>query len=285
MNQERDLARTHIAPRAPAHDDDLAPGRGSRSSQLDAPAHPIVGGLIQRKARDANGIGENAEAVVAAASSTGGSALPEHVMRKFESSLGVDLSSVAIHTGSESQTAAKSIGAKAYTIGQDIHFAAGQYDPSSGTGQHLLAHEVAHTVQQRGGSPTRQHKLEVSSSGDAAELEADRAADAMVIDAPAVIDSPGRQLARKDDDTATASTTQETDPTDPNVPFAMVAPVNPAPVYPTTNPIKVTVTPVTPRGPHAPTSKAGQARAAALTFSSPDYASLYSEVSHRADTM
>jgi hypothetical protein len=49
---------------------------------------------------------------------------------------------------------------------------------------HLLAHEVAHTVQQDGATPTLQHKLEVSSPGDADELEADHAADAMVAGLP-----------------------------------------------------------------------------------------------------
>lgn len=198
MNQERDLARMHIAPSATTRDDDLAPGRGRRSSQLDAPAYPIASGLIQRKSRDANGIADGTDATISAASSTGSSALPEVVKRKFESSLGIDLSSVRIHTSSESQTAAESVGAKAYTIGQDIHFAVGQYDPSSGAGQHLLAHEVAHTVQQAGGAPSTQYKLEVSSPGDAAEAEADRAADAMVSGAPAAIMSgTARKIARK----------------------------------------------------------------------------------------
>src|SRR3954466_8333092 len=103
MNQERDLARTHIEPSAPTPDDDLAPGRGSRSSQMNAPANPLVGGLLQRKARDANGVAEDADAAVASAASSAGSPLPEPIMRKFESSLGADLSSVRIHTGSESQ--------------------------------------------------------------------------------------------------------------------------------------------------------------------------------------
>ncbi|MBV8758771.1 MAG: DUF4157 domain-containing protein, partial [Deltaproteobacteria bacterium] len=70
-----------------------------------------------------------------------------------------------------------------------IHFGAGQYDPSTSTGEHLLAHEVAHTVQQRGGTPTRQNKLAVSSPGDTAEYEADRAADAMVSGGTAIIAS------------------------------------------------------------------------------------------------
>jgi hypothetical protein len=92
---------------------------------------------------------------------------------------------VRVHTGSESAEAAHAVGAKAYTVGQDIHFAAGTYQPDDPFGMHLLAHEVAHTVQQQGGAATRQHKLEVSTPHDAAEVEADRAADAMVTGAPA----------------------------------------------------------------------------------------------------
>src|SRR5262249_21149166 len=52
---------------------------------------------------------------------------------------------------------------------------------------HLLAHEVAHTQQQAGGAPHRQHQLEVSQPADPAEAEADRAADAMVAGTPASI--------------------------------------------------------------------------------------------------
>jgi hypothetical protein len=81
--------------------------------------------------------------------------------------------------------AATAVGARAYTIGQDIHFNAGQYDPGSQTGQHLLAHEVAHTVQQAGSAPSRQYKLEVSQPGDGLEVAADTAADAMVAGRPA----------------------------------------------------------------------------------------------------
>ncbi|HEX3477081.1 MAG TPA: DUF4157 domain-containing protein, partial [Kofleriaceae bacterium] len=170
MNTEHDLARARSAPHAAPPDDDLAPGRGSRSSELAAPSHPIAGGLLLRKARDASGVAEGAEGAVAAASSSTGSSLPGPILRKFESSLGADLSGVRVHTGGESQAAAASVGARAYTVGQNIHFAEGQYDPSSAAGQHLIAHEVAHTVQQRGGATHRQNKLEVSSPGDPAEV-------------------------------------------------------------------------------------------------------------------
>ncbi|HEY1817504.1 MAG TPA: DUF4157 domain-containing protein [Kofleriaceae bacterium] len=151
------------------------------SAKLEAPAQPLISGLIQRKAeRDANGVAAGADAAIASASSTSGMSLPAPIQRKFEASLGADLSSVRVHTGGESQAAASAVGAKAYTMGQDVHFGAGQYNPTSSAGEHLLAHEVAHTVQQQGGTPTRQNKLEVSAPQDAAEHEADRAADAMV---------------------------------------------------------------------------------------------------------
>jgi hypothetical protein len=59
---------------------------------------------------------------------------------------------VRLHTGADSAAAARSINASAYTIGQDIFFAAGRYNPHSGEGRRLLAHELSHTIQQSGGS-------------------------------------------------------------------------------------------------------------------------------------
>jgi hypothetical protein len=130
--------------------------------------------------RDANGVAEGADEHVAHAGSSSGSALPGDLRERFEESLDTDLSSVRVHTGSASATAASAVGAKAYAVGSDIHFGQGQYDPASTAGQFLIAHEVAHTVQQAGAAPTRQNKLEVSSPADAAESEADRAAGAMI---------------------------------------------------------------------------------------------------------
>jgi hypothetical protein len=150
-----------------------------------------------RKQRDQNGVQPDAEAAVSAASTSSGQALPDALMRKFESSLGADLSSVRIHTSAESAAAASAVGAKAYAMGNDIHFGAGQYDPSSSSGQHLLAHEVAHTVQQSGGIGRKaQFKLDVSSTCDSFEIEADHAADAMVAGRAATV-SGASGLARK----------------------------------------------------------------------------------------
>ncbi|MEO8702063.1 MAG: DUF4157 domain-containing protein [Kofleriaceae bacterium] len=186
-----------MAHESQSHDDDVITSASRHSSALDAPDRPIESGIVMRKARDADGVAPGADAAVAAASSSSGSELPGTVMRKFESSLGSDLSNVRVHTGAESEAAADAVGARAYTVGQDIHFGAGQYDPSSEGGQHLLAHEVAHTVQQAGGPPKRQNKLEVSSPHDSSEHEADRAADAMVSGAPFAITGGSAGAARK----------------------------------------------------------------------------------------
>lgn len=154
-----------------------AMGPSSAAARIQRDAEP---GLGHGGARDGNGVAAGADLAVERAASSSGASLPSHLQRQFESSLGADLSSVRVHTGADSQAAAHAVGAKAYTVGQDIHFGAGKYQPDDPFGMHLLAHEVAHTVQQAGGGAHRQHKLEVSTPFDAAEHEADRAADAMV---------------------------------------------------------------------------------------------------------
>lgn len=190
---ERDYRRDRSATNHASDSDLIAPGHSRRSTELVASTTPIISRLVQRKARDANGVAEDAAGAVATASSSSGHTLPVVLQRKFESSLGADLSSVRVHTGSSSHDAAHAVGAKAYTVGNDIHFGAGHYDPSSSAGEHLLAHEVAHTVQQAGGL---RFKLEVSTPGDHLEVEADRAADAMVAGSHAQVTS-ATGLARK----------------------------------------------------------------------------------------
>src|SRR6185503_3554264 len=66
----------------------------------------------------------------------------------FEPRFGANFSQVRVHTDTQAARTASSINAKAFTIGRDIAFAAGQYAPHSGEGQRLLAHELTHVVQQ-----------------------------------------------------------------------------------------------------------------------------------------
>nr|MCU0474881.1 DUF4157 domain-containing protein [Anaerolineae bacterium] len=52
------------------------------------------------------------------------------------------------HTDAQSDTLNRSVGAKAFTQGSDIFFKSGAFQPESSDGQHLLAHELTHTIQQ-----------------------------------------------------------------------------------------------------------------------------------------
>ncbi len=81
--------------------------------------------------------------------------LPDSVKGKMENSFGTDFSSVNIHKDSGQAT---NMGALAYTQGNDVHFAPGQYNPESSKGQELIGHELTHVVQQRQGrvKPTKE---------------------------------------------------------------------------------------------------------------------------------
>ena len=77
--------------------------------------------------------------------------MPAGVSDYFGSSLGYDLSPVRVHTDGAAAQAAESIGARAFTHGHHIVFAAGEYEPEDSSGRRLLAHELTHVVQQSTG--------------------------------------------------------------------------------------------------------------------------------------
>jgi len=171
------LRQTMGAPASPVRPADilaLQRSIGNRAVQR------LLASRLGQEPRDANGVAAGADIAVDRAGASSGQALPGEIRGRFENSLGADLSGVRVHTGSESAEAATAVGAKAYTVGQDIHFGKGFYAPGDPAGVHLLAHEVAHTVQNQGTVAARLSTLEVSSPADTAEVEADRAADAMV---------------------------------------------------------------------------------------------------------
>jgi hypothetical protein len=97
--------------------------------------------------------GHNSEINHSATSNIGalndrGSPLSEATRSFFEPRFGVDFSQVRVHTDSNAAETAESINAKAFTVGRHIAFSSGQYAPQSQEGQHLLAHELTHVVQQ-----------------------------------------------------------------------------------------------------------------------------------------
>lgn len=83
----------------------------------------------------------------------------------FESRFGHDFSGVRLHTGPSAEGSAAELGARAYTVGEHIVFAHGQYDPYSRSGRLLLAHELTHVLQQRSElrrSPATSETVDVS---------------------------------------------------------------------------------------------------------------------------
>ena len=78
----------------------------------------------------------------------GGSSLPDDTRSQMEGAFGADFSGVRVHTDSSAVQMNKELGAQAFTHGSDIYFNTGKYDTLSSEGQHLLSHELTHTIQQ-----------------------------------------------------------------------------------------------------------------------------------------
>jgi hypothetical protein len=110
---------------------------------------------------------------------TAGTPLDPSARRDMESRFGHDFGGVRIHTDARAAESARSVNALAYTVGSHVVFAGGQYAPSTHAGRHLLAHELTHTIQQRSGFALQRQEAAVSAPTDAAEVEADRTADAV----------------------------------------------------------------------------------------------------------
>lgn len=116
----------------------------------------------------------------------------------MESRFDHDFSQVRIHTDAKAAESTQAVNALAYTVGRDVVFGAGQYTPTHDSGRKLLAHELAHVVQQSGSQNNRQQAtscraltqpfpeggtsstLAAESYADPLELEADRASNAVL---------------------------------------------------------------------------------------------------------
>ena len=107
---------------------------------------------LQKKSNDKTASEASSDMVTMLNSSSGqGASLPKDTREKMESGFGSDFSNVNVHTGENANQMNDEIGAKAFTHGNDIYFNKGEYQPGTKSGDHLLAHELTHTIQQTGG--------------------------------------------------------------------------------------------------------------------------------------
>ena len=90
---------------------------------------------------------------------------------EMEARLGHDFSRVRVHADARAAASAKAVSAQAYTVGRHVVFGDGAYRPTTGEGRRLVAHELAHVVQQGGGHHAG--RLPVAPAGGALEAAAE----------------------------------------------------------------------------------------------------------------
>jgi hypothetical protein len=115
---------------------------------------------------------------------SGGRPLDVGTRGLMESRFRHSFSNVRVHTDARAADAARAIDAQAFTVGSDIAFANGRYDPGSHAGRRLLAHELAHVVQQHG-TPIAPQRATLAPALGAHEQAADAAADVVLAGRPA----------------------------------------------------------------------------------------------------
>jgi hypothetical protein len=98
--------------------------------------------------------------------SGGGAPLGDETRAFFESRFGHDFRRVRVHTGLRAADTTRALNARAYTLGSDIAFAPGEYQPQSESGRFLLAHELTHVVQQRDGVQALMRACACSGTGE-----------------------------------------------------------------------------------------------------------------------
>ncbi len=199
FEQDRQGRHGPVSPKVRRHEDAgrFVPGRphdaGSVLRLQRTAGNAAVAGLLQRD--------EEESPVHKVIGGGGGQALDDSTRARMEGAFGADFSSVRLHTGGAASDSAKSVQAHAYTVGDNVVFQSGKYDPGSDSGQRMLAHELTHVVQQRSGpvdGTPAAGGIKVSDPSDRFEREAERTADrVMATPAPAPVQTtaagPGLQ--------------------------------------------------------------------------------------------
>jgi hypothetical protein len=160
------LARSASGPFAP---------RGS-APRGSAPRGSALGGSALRSAAPRDSLRSITETL-----QSPGRPLDRDVCGFMESRFQHDFSAVRVHTDAPAAASSRALQARAWALGQDVAFASGAYAPGTPAGRRLLAHELAHVVQQaHAPAPVPHTALDLSEPGDASEREAERAANRVV---------------------------------------------------------------------------------------------------------
>ncbi len=150
-----------MPPAEALHYADWMSGRGYSprpESGQPSPAAPLTSPIARRAESPASSDdvsdGNLASAFGFLEDAAAGQPLPAELAGQLSAELGVDVSAARVHADAAAHRAAAALGARAFTIGSDVFFAAGAYDPHTSDGVELIAHELAHVAQNlRGGAP------------------------------------------------------------------------------------------------------------------------------------
>ncbi len=127
---------------------------------------------------------------------SGGQPLDGEAKSRMGAAFGHDFSGVRVHTGAEAAGLSDDLNARAFTVGSDIAFGPGEYQPGTMIGDALIAHELAHVVQQSGGKGVSSPQSKTDHGHDGLEEEADVAAAGAVsslwLDAKGAVTDIGR---------------------------------------------------------------------------------------------
>jgi hypothetical protein len=174
-------------------------GDGILQRKCDCGNHTVAGGecaecskkqmLLQRATQNSESDTQNSGGVppiVHDVLRSSGQPLDTATRSFFEPRFGHDFSQVRVHLDEPSSRSAQAVNALAYTVGNHLVFGANSYQPATGQGRGLLAHELAHVVQQNNDC-ARKGSLTISAEDHPAEREADAAANAIATDRAALV--------------------------------------------------------------------------------------------------
>lgn len=150
----------------------------------EAPSEPGKRSVTQGLPLDGPRMAPEEAAAVAIANRAGGRSVDPSIAVAVGAQTGIDCGDVRVHTNPEVQKATRAMNARAFAYGSDIFLGPGE----SETDVALIAHELAHVAQQRGGSAAKpQRKVAVGGADSPAEADADRVATNVVSGAPATV--------------------------------------------------------------------------------------------------
>jgi Domain of unknown function (DUF4157) len=157
---ELQMARANDIQRAGPEEEELQMARANDIQRAGPEEEELQMSRVQRASSETDGgfeVGGEIESTIQAQRG-GGEGMGDQTRGFFESGFGADFSNVKVHNDATADQLNQSVSARAFTIGSDIFFRGGEYQPESQAGRELVAHELTHVVQQGGAQVQKDEK-------------------------------------------------------------------------------------------------------------------------------